>query len=85
MKLALFHADIIERWGHGAHGSVRPKPGSVNALFMPLALVACRQIIASSAQNGQVQLRAHARAAFASHTIGSMNHPFAMLFHIELA
>jgi hypothetical protein len=35
-------------------------------------------------KNGQVQLRAHARAAFASQTIGSMNYPFAML-HIELA
>jgi hypothetical protein len=25
------------------------------------------------------------RAAFASQSIGSMNYPFAMLFHIELA
>jgi hypothetical protein len=25
------------------------------------------------------------RAAFASQTIGSVNYPFAMLFHIELA
>jgi hypothetical protein len=25
------------------------------------------------------------RAAFASQTIGSMNHPFTMLFHVELA
>ena len=38
----------------------------------------------------QVQLRAHARAAsgFASaesYTIGSINYPFAMLLHIELA
>jgi hypothetical protein len=36
-------------------------------------------------KNGQVQLRAHALAAFASQTIGSMSYPFAMLFHIELA
>jgi hypothetical protein len=36
-------------------------------------------------KNGQVQLRAHGRAAFASPTIGSMNYPFAILFHIELA
>ena len=32
-----------------------------------------------------MQLRAHARAAFASYIISSMNYPFAMLFHIELA
>jgi hypothetical protein len=40
-------------------------------------------------KSGQVQLRpgAHARATFkfASETIGSINYPFAMLFHIELA
>ncbi len=40
-------------------------------------------------KNGQVQLRAHGRAAFAAPTIGSMNYPFAiqqcLLFHIELA
>jgi hypothetical protein len=36
-------------------------------------------------KNGQVQLREHVRAAFASQTIGSVNYPFAMLFHIELA
>jgi hypothetical protein len=36
-------------------------------------------------KNGQVQLRVRARAAFASQTIGSKGHPFAMLFHIELA
>ncbi len=39
--------------------------------------------------NGQVQLRAHARAAFASQTNGSMNYPIItimmMLFHVELA
>jgi hypothetical protein len=35
--------------------------------------------------NGQVQLRAHARAAFASETSDSMNYPVAMLFHVELA
>ena len=39
----------------------------------------------SAPKNGQVQLRVHARAAFASHTIGSINYPFAMLLHIELA
>jgi hypothetical protein len=33
-------------------------------------------------KNGQVQLRTHARAAL---TTGSINYPFAMLFHIELA
>ena len=33
-----------------------------------------------------MQLRAHARAAFASQTNGSMNYPFTMLFHhVELA
>ena len=36
-------------------------------------------------QNGQVQLMAHARAAFASQTNGSMKYPFTMLFHVELA
>ena len=36
-------------------------------------------------KNGQVQLRVHAPAAFASQSVGSMNYPFAMLFHIELA
>jgi hypothetical protein len=38
-------------------------------------------------KNGQVQLRAHARAAFkfASITIGSINYAFAILLHIELA
>ncbi len=42
-------------------------------------------------ENGQVQLGARARArgtpraAFASETSGSMNYPFAMLFHVELA
>jgi hypothetical protein len=36
-------------------------------------------------KNGQVQLRTHARAAFASETIGTRNYPFAMVFHIELA
>jgi hypothetical protein len=35
-------------------------------------------------KNGQVQLRVHARATFASQTIGSMNYQFAMLLHIEL-
>jgi hypothetical protein len=29
----------------------------------------------------QVQLRAHARVAFASQAIGSMNYPLTMLFH----
>jgi hypothetical protein len=32
-------------------------------------------------KNGQVQIRAHARAAFASETIGSINYPCAMQFH----
>ncbi len=40
-------------------------------------------------QNGQVQLRTHARATFASgllkHRPGSIGCPFAMLYHIELA
>jgi hypothetical protein len=37
--------------------------------------------------NGQVQLMAHARAAFqvASQTNGSTKNPFTMLFHVELA
>ncbi len=39
----------------------------------------------SAPKNGQEQLRAHARAAFASQTVGSMNYPFAMLLHIKLA
>jgi hypothetical protein len=39
----------------------------------------------SVSKNGQVQLRAHARAAFISQSIGQTTNPFAMLFHIELA
>ena len=35
-------------------------------------------------KNGQVQLRAHARAAYASQSVGSLDNPFAMLFQIEL-
>jgi hypothetical protein len=39
----------------------------------------------SVSKNGQVQLRAHARAAFISQSIGQTTNPFAMLFQIELA
>jgi hypothetical protein len=39
----------------------------------------------SAPKNGQVQLWAHARAAFASEPIGSITYPFAMLSNIELA
>jgi hypothetical protein len=50
----------------------------------------CHETIDSerAPKSGQVQLQgfgAHARATFASVTIGSINYPFAMLFHIELA
>jgi hypothetical protein len=47
-----------------------------NYAMTPVTRKAC------TPKNGQVQLRAHARAAFASYAIGSINYPFAMLFHI---
>ena len=71
----------------GEESSRREWPGSAwtpNRRIFRGPLGSSGTVTVPKSGHWQVQLRAHARAAFASQTIGSISYPFAVQFHIEL-